>query len=256
VIRVRDEPATIAAAHDDVPDPLLARRLAAAGLRVQCSRGRDTCKLTILGVTGGKSCLAVRASGDAHWYYEPAAGSSASPATLTAIIAYLPGRTPRHHPPGGLSRFPPQRTGRAVPAGSGLTVTLHVSEDLESFEATTEIESPAPPTPGWAPFAWPMTRAWTGTATGTLPSATAQAHWPMSSHPSCAPAMRNAHRRKDARRGRNARRRYDDRDPAVAVVTARETWSRVAIFGTSATGSCYFSFAQLFLENRQTTHQS
>src|ERR1700729_3224431 len=68
---------------------VLARQLAAAGLGVDISRRRDTCQLTITGVQGGKSFLALDPSGRARWYYEPATGPATSPATLTAIITYL-----------------------------------------------------------------------------------------------------------------------------------------------------------------------
>jgi hypothetical protein len=107
---------------------------------VQVSRRRDTCELTIVGVTTGKSLLALGTSGQARWYYEPAAGPPASPPTLTAIIGYL-----LQAPPGTTSlsayRALPLKgqVGRAL-QDQGLTVTLRVSEDLESFEATTDIE--------------------------------------------------------------------------------------------------------------------
>ena len=72
----------------------LARRLAAAGLGVEVSRHRDTCQLTILGVMGGKSFVALGSSGHTRWYYEPAPGPSSSPAALAAIITYLLGASP------------------------------------------------------------------------------------------------------------------------------------------------------------------
>ena len=67
--------------------PVLARRLAAAGMGVEVGSHRDLCQLTILGAASGKSFVALEASGQARWYYEPAAGPGTSPAALTAIIA-------------------------------------------------------------------------------------------------------------------------------------------------------------------------
>ena len=58
---------------------------------MEVSLRRDTCELTIVGVTGGKSLVALDTSGQARWYYEPAAGPGTNPAALTAIIAYLLG---------------------------------------------------------------------------------------------------------------------------------------------------------------------
>jgi hypothetical protein len=152
--QVRDEKATAAAVPRDDPALVLARRLAAAGLGVQVSHHRDTCELTILGVTGGKSLVSLGPEGRARWYYEPAAGPSTSPAALTAIIAYLLGA---HHGPARLTAY------RALPLKGqvgrslqdrGLAVTLRVSEDLDSFEATTDIDitSPARPWLGTVTF--------------------------------------------------------------------------------------------------------
>ena len=109
---------------------------------------RTTCELTILGVTTGKSFLALDASGQARWYYEPAAGPATSPATLTAIIAYLLGAPSTPGQPGGLPCLARSKDRSAGPCKtSGLTVTLRVSEDLDSFEATTDIDITSPARP-------------------------------------------------------------------------------------------------------------
>jgi hypothetical protein len=126
---------------------VLAQRLAAAGLGVQVSRHRDTCQLTILHVAGGKSFVALGASGHARWYYEPAAGPNASPGALTEIIGYLLGA------PQGTASLAAYRSlplkgqvGRAV-QDPGLTVGRRGCEDWESFEATTDIEITSPARP-------------------------------------------------------------------------------------------------------------
>ena len=130
-----------------VPVQVLTRRLAAAGMGVQVSRWRDTCQLTILGVVGGKSLVTLSASGQARWYYEPAAGPATSPASLVAIIAHV---LAAPHGPASLSAY------RALPfkgqvgrglQDRGLTVVLQVSEDLESFETTTSISITSPARP-------------------------------------------------------------------------------------------------------------
>jgi hypothetical protein len=118
---------------------LLARRLAAAGLGVQVSHRAGTCELAIMGVASGKSLVALEPGGQARWYYEPADGGAANPATLAAIIAYLLSAPS----PASLAAYRALplkgQVGRAL-QDQGLTVTLQVSEDLESFEATTDIE--------------------------------------------------------------------------------------------------------------------
>ena len=90
-----------------------------------------------------------------HWtpadwpagYYEPAAGPGASPAALAAIIAYLLGAP---QDPVSLTAY------RALPLkgqvgrtlqDQGLTVVLRVSEDWDSFEATTDIDITSPARP-------------------------------------------------------------------------------------------------------------
>jgi hypothetical protein len=65
---------------------VLARRLAAAGMGVEVSRRRDTCQLTIVGAASGKPFVALSASGQARWYYEPATGPCTNPAVVVAII--------------------------------------------------------------------------------------------------------------------------------------------------------------------------
>ena len=63
--------------------------------------------------------MALDTRGQARWYYEPAAGPSASPAALTAIIAYLLGAPARHGQPGPLPCPAAERAGRPVPARPG-----------------------------------------------------------------------------------------------------------------------------------------
>jgi hypothetical protein len=129
------------------PAWLLARRLAAAGLGVQYSARRGECQLTILGVTTGKAFLAVASSGRARWLYEPAAALAADPAALTAIIAYLLG-APSTSRPADYHAFPLKgQVGRSL-QDCGLAVALRVSEDWDSFEATSDIEVTSPDRPG------------------------------------------------------------------------------------------------------------
>jgi hypothetical protein len=132
---------------DDTPARALARRLAAAGMGVEISTHRDRCEFTILGVTGGKCLVTLDTRGQARWYCEPAAGPSASPAALAEIISYLLGVP---HDPASLAPYRALplkgQVGRAL-QDQGLTVTLRVSEDLESFEATTDIDITSPARP-------------------------------------------------------------------------------------------------------------
>jgi hypothetical protein len=139
--------------HEVPPAAELSRRLAAAGLGVQAARRGDTCELTILGATTGKSLLVLATSGLARWYFEPAAGPGTSPAALTTIIGHLLG-IPRPAASSVAYRALPLKgqVGRTL-QDQGLTVTLRVCEDLESFEATTDIDITNP------------TRPWLGTVT-------------------------------------------------------------------------------------------
>jgi hypothetical protein len=130
------------------PAWVLARRLAAAGLGVQYSARHDECQLAILGVATGKSFLSLDADGRARWLYEPAAALAASPAGLTAIIAYLLGASGAGTSPQDYPAFPLKgQVGRTL-QDRGLTVALRVSEDWESFEATTDIDITSPDQPG------------------------------------------------------------------------------------------------------------
>jgi hypothetical protein len=131
----------------DAAARVLARRLAAAGLGMQVSRRRDTCELTIVGAVTGKSFMALDSGGQARWYYEPATGPGASPAALTAIIAYLLGEPPGPASPADYRALPLKgQVGRYL-QDQGLTVVLRVSEDLDSFEATTDIDITSPARP-------------------------------------------------------------------------------------------------------------
>jgi hypothetical protein len=130
-----------------LPAQTLTRQLAAAGLGVQYSARRDECHLTILGLTTGMSMLALTASGHARWLFEPATGSSTRPGTLTAIIAYLLAAPSPDASPADYHAFPLKgQVGRSL-QDRGLAVTLRVTEDWDSFEATTDIDITSPTRP-------------------------------------------------------------------------------------------------------------
>ena len=132
---------------DGTPAQTLARQLATAGLGVEVSHHRDTCQFTILGVTGAKSFVALENSGQARWYYEPGAGPSSAPAALTEIIAYLFSAPGRATSVAAYRALPFKgQVGRSL-QDRGLSVALRVSEDWESFEATTDIEVTSPARP-------------------------------------------------------------------------------------------------------------
>jgi hypothetical protein len=146
---------TLVAARCPSPQPppsdaatrVLARQLAIAGLRVEASYRRDTCELTIAGALTGKSLMTLDAGGQARWYYEPATGPTTRPATLTAIITHLLGASPAPPTPAGYRALPVKgQVGRSL-QDHGLTVVLRVSEDWESFEATTDIDITSPTHP-------------------------------------------------------------------------------------------------------------
>jgi hypothetical protein len=114
---------------------------------VQYEPRRHECRLTILGVTGGRSCLTLASSGQARWMFEPAAGAVTSPAAMASIIACLLRVPHRPIPLAAYRAFPLKgQVGRAL-QDQGLTVTLRVTEDWESFEATTDIDITSPARP-------------------------------------------------------------------------------------------------------------
>ena len=101
-----------------------------------------------------------------------ATGPGTDADTLAAIIVHILGapRTAGTAPGAAAYRAFPLKgaVGRRL-QDRGLTVTLRISEDLESFEATTEIEVTSPPGPGWVRCGSPTTATWTGTATTAPP---------------------------------------------------------------------------------------
>ncbi len=144
-------PLSAAAGPRTEPAQVITRRLAAAGLAVHATQQQDQHELIILNITAARSCLTLTGDGYSQWHYEPGTGPATDPATLTAIITHIlkaphaaDGTTPgadayRAFPLKGI-------VGRCL-QDRGLTVTLQVSEDLESFEATTDIEITSPARP-------------------------------------------------------------------------------------------------------------
>jgi len=139
-----------AAGSGTEPAQMLARRLAAAGFGVHGTRWRDRHELILLNVTAARSCLTVTDGGCARWHYGPATRPGTDAATLTAIIVRILG-APRTvgttSSVTGYRAFPLKgAVGRCL-QDRGLTVALRISEDLESFEATTAIEVTSPARP-------------------------------------------------------------------------------------------------------------
>ena len=129
---------------------ILTRRLAATGFGVHGTRWRDQHELILLNVTAARSCLTVTDNGHAQWHYEPATGCTTDPATLTGIIVHIldaPRNSDASRGVAAYKAFPLKgAVGRCL-QDRGLTVALRISEDLESFEATTEIQVTSPARP-------------------------------------------------------------------------------------------------------------
>ena len=132
------------------PAQMMTRRLATTGLGIHGTRWRDRHELILLNVTAARSCLTVTDGGCAQWHYEPATGHTIDAAALAAIIVHILGapRTADAIPGVAAYRAFPLKgaVGRYL-QDRGLTVTLRISEDLESFEATTAIEVTSPVRP-------------------------------------------------------------------------------------------------------------
>ena len=161
------------------PAQAITRRLAAAGLAVHATAAAGQRELIILNVPGARSCLTLTGTGYAQWHYEPATGPATDAATLTAIIAHILGapHAADSTPGAGAYRaFPLKGTVGRCLQDRGLTVTLQVSEDLESFEATTDIEVTSPARPWLGPCGSATTATSNGTATTAPPSTATPAH--------------------------------------------------------------------------------
>ncbi len=132
------------------PAQVITRRLAAAGLAVHCTQRQERHELIILNVPAARCCLTLTGDDYCRWHYEPRTGPATGAATLTAIITHILGapHAADSTPGAGAYRAFPLKgiVGRCL-QDRGLTVTLKVSEDLESFEATTDIEVTSPARP-------------------------------------------------------------------------------------------------------------
>ena len=132
------------------PAQMITRRLAAAGFGVRGTRWRDRHELILLNVIAARSCLTLTDGGRAEWHYEPATGPGTDPATLTAIIVHILGAPHTASTSPGVAAyqaFPFKGVVGRCLRDRGLTVALRVCEDLESLEATTEIQVTSPARP-------------------------------------------------------------------------------------------------------------
>jgi len=132
------------------PVQVITGRLAAAALAVHATQWQDRHELIILNVPAARSCLVLTGGGYARWRYEPRTGPATGATALTAIITHILGAPHAEDTTPGADAyqaFPLKgAVGRSV-QDRGLTVALQVSEDLESFEATTDIEITSPARP-------------------------------------------------------------------------------------------------------------
>ena len=132
------------------PAQMITRRLAAAGFGVRGTRWRDRHELILLNVIAARSCLTLTDGGRAEWHYEPATGPGTDPATLTAIIVHILGAPHTASTSPGVAAyqaFPFKGVVGRCLRDRGLTVALRVCEDLESLEATAEIQVTSPARP-------------------------------------------------------------------------------------------------------------
>jgi len=138
-----------AVTFDEVPVELLIQQLTTAHFGVECSPRRDGYELIISGVAAGKSCLSLNGRTQACWHYEPLTGLSTRSADLVEIITHLLGVSYNQASSDSAAyrAFPLKgQVGRML-ENYGLTVTLRVVEDWESFEATTNIDVTNPARP-------------------------------------------------------------------------------------------------------------
>ena len=147
------------------PAQLLARRLAASGLAVHSTSRQDRCQILVLDLADARCCLTLTGDASAQWHYEPSTGPGTDAATVIAIITHILGAPRAADTISGTDAyqaFPLKgKVGRCL-QDRGLTVILDVSEDLESFEVTAEIEvtSPAHPWLGAVRLADDATLEW------------------------------------------------------------------------------------------------
>ena len=132
------------------PAQAIIRRLAAAGLTVHSTQRQDRHELIILKVPAARSCLTVTDDGYGQWHYEPCSGPATSTAIFTGIITRILGAPHAADSTPGIDpyrAFPLKGAVGKCLQDRGLTVTLHIDQDLESFEATTDIEVTSPAQP-------------------------------------------------------------------------------------------------------------
>jgi hypothetical protein len=128
----------------------LGRLLAAAGLGTEYTHRPAGCELTITGVVAGRSSLTLTTAGYACWHYEPATGPVTGATTLTSIIGFLlavPEAAAQASDPAAYQAFPLKGKVGRILHDQGLAVKLQVSEDWESYEATTTIDVTSPARP-------------------------------------------------------------------------------------------------------------
>ena len=131
------------------PARTLTQQLAACGFSVHSYLWGDRQELIICNIPAARSCLTLTNGGHACWHYEPRGGPP-SAAMLAAIIMHILGApSPTGNTPGAdaYQAFPLKGTVGRCLQDRGLTVTLRISEDLESFEATTGIQVTSPARP-------------------------------------------------------------------------------------------------------------
>jgi hypothetical protein len=136
------------------PARTLTQQLAACGFSVHSYSWGDRQELIICNIPAARSCLTLTNGGHACWHYEPRSGPP-SAAMLAATIMHilgappLTGNTPAGNTPAAeaYQAFPLKGTVGRCLQDRGLTVTLWISEDLESFEATTSIQVTSPARP-------------------------------------------------------------------------------------------------------------
>jgi hypothetical protein len=117
-----------------------ARRLAAHGFGADCRHQGDWPSIVILNVAGARSSLDLIGGGYVQWHYEPRTGPATDPGALVAVVLRVLGMPTATLTASAYRAFPLQGAAGRHLEDHGLTVDLLIHQDLESFEAPTELQ--------------------------------------------------------------------------------------------------------------------
>ena len=128
---------------------LLTSRLTEAGLtcRTHDDGYGHGLHVTVLNAAHARSLLTAGHNGIIRWHYEPCTGPVTEPAAITHLVSHLLGAPASQPPSDNYRTFLLKGAAGRQLQDLGLTVTLLVDQDLESFDVTAHIHITNPARP-------------------------------------------------------------------------------------------------------------